>query len=156
AGARASGARGMTPERLLRRFLPESLCDSAIGDLEEERRALGKGRAWLWTRALGTAVGYSWHLGPRPEKKRTNHHRRGDGRMETLLRTARYGVRLLLRAPAFTGVAVLTLALGVGANAAVFSIVNALLIRPLPLPDSERLLTVSSFGDEGRRQYVSM
>jgi putative ABC transport system permease protein len=146
----------MRPDRLLRRFLPAALSDSVIGDLEEERGALGKGRAWLWARTLGVAFGYAWHFGPRPETRRTRDRQRGDGPMETLLRNARYGLRVLLRAPAFTAVAVLTLGLGIGANAAVFSIVNALLIRPLPLPDSERLVTISSFDDEGRRQYVSV
>ncbi len=76
--------------------------------------------------------------------------------METLLRNARYGVRVLLRAPAFTVVAVLTLALGIGANAAVFSIVNALLIRPLPLPASDRLVSVLGVDKDGQRQYLSM
>ena len=76
--------------------------------------------------------------------------------METLLRNARYGVRVLLRAPAFTVVAVLTLALGIGANAAVFSIVNALLIRPLPLPASDRLVSVLGVDKDGERQYLSM
>ena len=76
--------------------------------------------------------------------------------METLLRNARYGVRVLLRAPAFTVVAVLTLALGIGANAAVFSIVNALLIRPLPLPGSDRLVSVLGVDKDGQRQYLSM
>jgi putative ABC transport system permease protein len=76
--------------------------------------------------------------------------------METLLRNARYGLRLLLRTPAFTAVAVLTLALGVGANAAVFSVVNALLIRPLPLPSSERLVSVVGVAGDGQRQYLSI
>ena len=146
----------MTPERLLRRFLPMALSESAIGDLEEERKSLGKGQAWLWARALGVALGYAWHLGPRPDGRRTNDHPRGDGHMETLLRNVRYGVRVLLRAPAFTAVAVLTLALGIGANAAVFSIVNALLIRPLALPASDRLVRVLGVDKEGQRQYLSI
>src|SRR3954470_2565969 len=60
--------------------------------------------------------------------------------MNTLLHDVRYGLRMLLKHKGFTAVAVVTLALGIGANTAIFSLINGVLLRPLPFPESERII----------------
>src|SRR5580698_513330 len=64
--------------------------------------------------------------------------------MQALLRDLRLGARMLGKAPGFTLAAIVTLALGIGANTAIFTVANALLLRPFPYHDPERLVTVAS------------
>jgi len=77
---------------------------------------------------------------------------RGGGVIEAFLQDIRYGARLLARNKGFTTVAVLTLALGIGANTAIFSVVNELLLRPLPFPGAERIVMLWEISPEERHQ----
>src|ERR1041385_8960685 len=71
--------------------------------------------------------------------------------MQTVLRDLRYAVRMLAKSPSFAAVAVLSIALGIGANTAVFSIVNAVLLKSLPYHEPERLMLVWGSGEEDGR-----
>src|SRR4026207_2233455 len=62
--------------------------------------------------------------------------------MDSVIKDLKFAIRGLLKRPGFTLIALLALALGIGANTAIFSLVNAVILRPLPFPESERLVWV--------------
>jgi len=124
---------------LLERFLRPEVSASVVGDLMEQRE---RGTFWIYAETLSAL----WNLHTRP--------RTGDGLVTTFLIDLRIAARLLRRSPAFTIVSVLTLGLAIGATTAIFSVIEPVLIRPLPYPQPERLVFVWERDRDGSRDNV--
>ncbi|MEW6736921.1 MAG: ABC transporter permease [Acidobacteriota bacterium] len=80
---------------------------------------------------------------------------RGGGMLEILWQDLRYGMRMLVKAPSLNLIAILTLALGIGANTALFSIVNTVILRPLPYQQAERIVAIQELNENGNRIQVT-
>ncbi|HEY4217197.1 MAG TPA: ABC transporter permease [Gemmatimonadaceae bacterium] len=124
---------------LLERTLRADLADHVIGDLTEQR---DRGPLWLLAEALSAI----WHLHARPHP--------GDNFMMTFLNDLRIAARLLRRSPAFTAMSVITLGLAIGATTAIFSVIEPVLLQPLPYPAPNQLAFVWESGRDGSRDNV--
>jgi predicted permease len=147
----------IVPGLLLWSLLPSDAYECVAGDLEEAWHSGSLSRSAYWRLALSSIVEC---LRPRARRDRSAHQsvgeKRGDGFMRAILQDITYGVRLMRRNPGFTAAAVATLALGIGANTGLFSIVNVLTFKPLAYRQPERVAFVFSWWTETQTRGFSL
>lgn len=123
-------ARPVLVGTVVRLLVPKDEREFFLGDLAESGRRVGL-RELLGAAALRV----SWSRTPRNQAPRG-----GGGMLRQILLDLRFGFRMMLRNPGYTSVALVTMALGVGANTAMFSIVHGVLLKPLPYPEPDRIV----------------
>lgn len=148
---------------LVRLFFREERKEVVLGDLDEGFADIlaiggrrGDAKRWYWRNAIASIGALmedqiaTWmarrrHLieNPNSAKRKPRRWGKGDSEINKLWFEARFAARALLRRPGFSLVAVLTIALGIGANAAIFSVLNGVVLKPLPFQDPEGLVRVS-------------
>ena len=106
-----------------------------------QRRGMSAEEAWAEARRRFGPVDEA-RQAMRTASRRRDHRLRLRELVETVAQDVRFGVRQLRRSPGFALMAVLTLALGIGANSAIFSVLDGVLLRPAPFPDIDRLVMV--------------
>ncbi len=127
-------------------LIPASDREFVLGDLEE---AYGRGTSLRYAHELLKAAWACRRHRPRHTWYSLITPSRGDPLVTTLLSDLRFALRQLAVRPGFTALAVLTLALGIGATTAIFSVVNPILFQPLPYPEPERIVRVTERAKDG-------
>jgi putative ABC transport system permease protein len=150
---------------LFRSLLPQAERDEVLGDLADEfaRRARDHGavtaRLWLWRQLLGSLPALlrrtAWR-GWTGFEPRASRMRSGGPMLESWIIDLRYSTRRLLRRPTYTVLAVLTLALGAGGTAAIFSVVRTLLLTPLPIAHESEVAVFWNAGDWREQEFVTL
>jgi len=132
------------PPGFRRELGAEIIRDIELEAAEHSRAGLAARLRWLaplaWSLVRNGVA--EWREGPDPRGLSGLERERRAPFADVLRQDLAFGVRSLVRRPAFTGIAATTLALGIGATTAMFSVVRGILLRPLPYPDSDRLVTV--------------
>ena len=150
---------------LFRALVPVADRDEVIADLRAEyaQRAAVDGtraaRLWAWKQALGSLPALlrrGWWRGMTGFEPRANRMGPGGLMFETLIIDARYAVRRLLSRPTYALLAILTLALGAGGTAAIFSIVRALLLDPLPIAHEEQIGVLWFTGSWTEQEFLRL
>jgi putative ABC transport system permease protein len=158
-------ARLPLPLVLLRALLPAAEREEVLGDLRQEagerRRAAGRLRAalWLWRQVLSSVPSLlrrSWWRGWNGFEPNANRLQPGGPMLESWIMDVRFAARRLRTRPTYAVLAVLTLALGVGGTAAVYSLVKGLLLDPLPYRDEAGVAVFWNPFDWSEREFLMM